>query len=57
VKAKVLGPGKVIIYPAPITQAKDSKCVYGELGILVTFVGRGVELKTMEIVKKKKNRP
>lgn len=49
-KAKVLGPGKVIISPAPITQAKESKCGYGGLGILVTFVGRGLELKTVEIV-------
>ena len=50
-KAKVLGPVKVIISPAPITQVKESKCVYmGGLGILVTFVARGLELKTVETV-------
>lgn len=49
-KAKVLGPVKVIIAPAPITQTKESQCVCGGLGNQVTFVGRGLELKTMEIV-------
>lgn len=49
-KAKVLGPHGSQYPSAPITQAKERECACGGLRILVTFVGGGLELTTIEIV-------